>query len=33
MNLTSEFPDETPRVEVELTRILRNMEAAVAITP
>ena len=33
MNLTSEFPGETQRVEVEVTRILRNMETAVALTP
>ena len=32
-NLTSEFPSETHRVEVEVTRILRNMETAVALTP
>ena len=31
--LTSEFPGETNRVEVEVTRILRNMETAVALTP
>ena len=33
MNLTSEFPGETQRVEVEVTRILRNMEIAVALSP
>jgi len=31
--LTSEFPSETFRVEVEVSRILRNMETAVALTP
>ena len=31
--LTSEFPSETFRVEMEVTRILRNMETAVVLTP
>jgi transcriptional regulator with XRE-family HTH domain len=32
-NLTTQFPGETHRVEVEVTRILRNMETAAAATP